>query len=65
MPEVDHYVAVWIRADGYDAYAVEVGEQEWRTFRAAAQIAWWRKYRSNRVVGESMWSRMRLEAKTA
>ena len=56
MEPVDGYYAVWVTAEGYDVFRIEVGEEEWLTFRAAARVAWWRQHRMDRVVGDSMWS---------
>ena len=39
MPEVDRVGAIWCRADGYDLIPVEAGEQVYRCFQYAQQIA--------------------------
>lgn len=56
MEQVDNCCAIWITPEGYDVFRIEVGEEEWATFRAAARVAWWRQHRMERVVGDSMWS---------
>lgn len=56
MEPVDACYAIWVTPEGYDVFRVDVGEEEWLTFRAAARVAWWRKQRMESVVGDSMWS---------
>jgi hypothetical protein len=56
MEAVDAFCAIWVTENGYDVFRIEVGDEEWHTFRAAARVAWWRLHRMDRVVGDSMWS---------
>lgn len=62
MPQVDAYAAVWVRADGYDVYPIEVTEREWKTFLYIAQVAWWLENRSDAVKGDSLWRRQEVKA---
>jgi hypothetical protein len=39
MPTVDRALAVWLRADGYDVYPVDIGPATFRTFQYAQQVA--------------------------
>jgi hypothetical protein len=39
LPPVDFCGAVWLRADGYDLHPVDAGEQTFRVFRYAQQVA--------------------------
>lgn len=39
MPEVDHALALWVRADGWDLYPVNTDVEVFRTFLYAADIA--------------------------
>jgi hypothetical protein len=61
MPAIDHYVALWVRSDGYDAYEIDVTDREWRALQAVQYVAWWRRSREKVVVGDSMWRRTRQE----
>jgi hypothetical protein len=56
MPPIDHYVAVWVRDDGYDAYEIEVTDREWQAFRCAAYTTWWTENRQSLIRGESLWT---------
>jgi hypothetical protein len=48
MPEIQHYMAVWLRTDGYDCYPVDVGEREWKVLLWARQVGLWLEERSER-----------------
>lgn len=62
MEPVDQFFAVWVTDKGYDVFRIDVGDEEWNTFRAAARVAWWREHRMERVVGDSMWSSQAVPA---
>ena len=62
MLEVDNYVVVWLRADGYDVYPVDVTDSEWETFQHIARVAWWIENRQKQVVGEAIWARQEVRA---
>jgi len=48
MPPIDRYLCLWLRADGYDVYPVDVGEREWKTFLWCYQVGRWLEERSDR-----------------
>lgn len=54
MPEVDRVGAIWIRADGYDIVPVEAGENVYRMFRYAQQIAAFTTTHSREWVGDTL-----------
>lgn len=56
MPEVDQAGVVWLRADGYDLYPLDTGEEQFRIFLYALGIARWRgeQYPDSTVIGESL-----------
>lgn len=62
LPPIDSYAAVWVRADGFDVYPVEVTEREFKTFLYVAQVAWWLDHRAARVKGDAIWSRQEVSA---
>lgn len=39
LPNIDRAVAVWLRADGYDVYPVDISPSTFRTFLYAQQVA--------------------------
>jgi hypothetical protein len=39
LPPIDRCVAVWLRADGYDVYPVDAGDDTYRTFLYVQQLA--------------------------
>ena len=52
MPVIDRAGAVWVRADGYDVVPVESGDDMYRVFRYAQQIAKFQTVTSKTVVGD-------------
>lgn len=60
MPEIDGYAAVWVRADGFDVYPVDVTDREFKTFLYVAQVAWWLEHRSDQVKGDAVWRRQEV-----
>jgi hypothetical protein len=56
MERVERCFVVWVTERGYDVFEVAVTDEDWLTFRAAARVAWWRQYRMEHVVGESLWT---------
>lgn len=62
MPEVDSYAAIWVRADAYDVYPIDVTEREWKTFLWIAQVAWWLDHRADQVKGDAIWRRQEVRA---
>lgn len=55
LPEVQTYGAIWVRADGYDVYRLNVDESDYRVFRYIAEVARWvdDDDRSGSIVGEA------------
>jgi hypothetical protein len=39
MPKIAHAAAVWLRADGFDVYPIDISEATFRTFLYAQQVA--------------------------
>jgi hypothetical protein len=62
MPEVDSYAAIWVRADGYDVYPIDVTDRDFKTFLYVQQVAWWIDNRQQEVKGESIWRRQEVKA---
>ena len=62
LPDVDSYVAVWVRGDGYDVYPVDVTEREWIVFQSVLQVAWWAEQRQEQVVGAAIWRREEVKS---
>ena len=62
MPEVDAYAAVWVRADGYDVYPIQVTDREFKTFLYVQQVAWWIEHREREVKGDAVWRRQEVKA---
>lgn len=54
MPQVDCAGAIWVRSDGYDLYPVETGQDVFRSFLYAQQVAKFQKFTSKEVVGDSL-----------
>jgi len=54
MPEVDAVGALWLRADGYDLYPIDAGEQVFRSFLYAQQVARFISQPRETVIGESL-----------
>ena len=61
MPEIDSYAAIWVRADGYDVYQVDVTDRELKTFLWIQQVAWWIDHRADEVKGDSIWRRQEVK----
>lgn len=60
MPEIDRYLVLWLRSDGFDLYPVEVTEREWKTFLWVSEIGRWIRERGDRdaperVVGPALY----------
>jgi hypothetical protein len=53
MPTVDLCGAIHLRADGYDLYPVDAGDEAFRLWRYARQIALYLEEPSERWVGEA------------
>lgn len=51
MPQIDAYGVLWLTADSYEFYGLDVGEREWRAFLFAQQINRWVEERSKLIVG--------------
>ena len=62
MPEVDSYAAIWVRADGYSVYPIDVTEKEFKAFLYVQQIAFWLEHRSDQVKGDEIWRRESVKA---
>jgi hypothetical protein len=41
MPAIDRYAVLWLRADGYDFYPLDIGEREWRVFLWVREVGRW------------------------
>lgn len=54
MPRVDACGVVHVRADGYDLYPVEAGDEAFRLFLQAQSIARFRAEAESTVIGESL-----------
>jgi hypothetical protein len=54
LPPVARGLAVWIRADGYDAYPVDIGESTFRTFLYAQQVAKFKAKPREETVGAAL-----------
>jgi hypothetical protein len=54
MPSLDAHAVLWVRPDGYDLYPIDVGEDEWQAFLAAARVTRWLGERSRQVRGEAL-----------
>jgi hypothetical protein len=62
MPEVDSYAAIWVRADGYDVYPVDVSDREFKAFLYVQQVAFWLDHRANEVKGDAIWQRREVKS---
>jgi len=54
LPAVDRAVAVWLRADGYDVYPVDAGDDTYRTFLYVQQLAAFTQAARGTFVGEAL-----------
>lgn len=61
MPELAFYAALWVRADGYDLYPMQVTEREWKTFQHLIHVAWWIDNRSQIVKGNAIWQQQGVQ----
>lgn len=48
MPKIDQYLGIWLRADGYDCFAIDVGDAEWKQFLYTMATARWLDERADR-----------------
>lgn len=48
MPEIEQYLCVWLKADGYEVLRVDVGEREWQTFLWIYEVGRWLEERADR-----------------
>ena len=53
LPKVEHAAAVWLRADGYDVYEVNIAEDVYRAFLYVQQVAAFYNRPRVELVGES------------
>jgi hypothetical protein len=54
MPPIARGLAVWLRADGYDVYPLDIGESTFRSFLYAQQVARWRALPRGATVGAAL-----------
>jgi hypothetical protein len=52
VPPIAYGVAVHLRGDGYEARQVDIGDDTWRVFLYAQQVARWRARPREDSVGE-------------
>lgn len=62
LPEIDSYAVVWVRADGYDVYPIDVTDRDFQTFLYVQQVAWWAQHRAGQVIGDAIWRREEVRA---
>lgn len=54
MESWDRAGVLWLRADGYDLVPYEAGELEFRMFRHAQQVAWFKQVHAETVKGDAL-----------
>lgn len=54
MPDIDSYLALWLRADGFDLYPFAVDDELFRTFLYVREVAEFAKETSRSVKGDAL-----------
>lgn len=54
MPEIDTCLALWVRADGYDLYPFDAGDDVFRTFLYVREVATFATETSRTVKGDAL-----------